>query len=103
MIGTGYPKGLTRDQMSVQARMMAIADVFEALTASDRPYKKAKKLSEAMKIMGYMKKDHHLDPELFNEFVRLDVYLTFAEKYMDPEHIDVIDKEALMAIQPKAL
>ena len=103
MIGTGYPKGLTRDQMSIQARMMAIADVFEALTASDRPYKKAKKLSEAMRIMGFMKKDHHLDPELFNEFVRLDVYLTFAEKYMDPEHIDAIDKDALMAIQPKAL
>ena len=79
MIGTGYPKGLTRDQMSIQARMMAIADVFEALTASDRPYKKAKKLSEAMRIMGFMKKDHHLDPELFNEFVRLDVYLTFAK------------------------
>ncbi len=103
MIGTGYPKGLTRDQMSIQARMMAIADVFEALTASDRPYKPAKKLSEAMRIMGFMKKDHHLDPELFNEFVRLDVYLTFAEKYMDPTNIDCIDKEALMAIQPKIL
>ena len=103
MIGTGYPKGLTRDQMSIQARMMAISDVFEALTASDRPYKKAKKLSEAMRIMGFMKKDHHLDPELFNEFVRLDVYQTFADKHMDPENIDVIDKDALIAIQPKPL
>lgn len=56
-----------------------------------------------MRIMGFMKKDHHLDPELFNEFVRLDVYLTFAEKYMDPTNIDSIDKEALMAIQPKPL
>ncbi len=103
MIGTGYPKGLTRAQMSIQARMMAIADVFEALTAADRPYKPAKKLSEAMTIMGYMKKDHHLDPDLFNEFVRNEVYLTFANKYMAPHLIDEIDKDALMAIQPKAL
>ena len=62
--------------------MMAIADVFEALTASDRPYKPAKTI-EAMRIMGFM--GHHLDPELFNEFVRLGVYLTFAEKYMDQQ------------------
>ena len=103
MIGTGYPKGLTKDQMSIQARMMAIADVFEALTASDRPYKKAKSLSEAMRIMGFMKKDHHFDPDLFNEFVRNEVYLTFAKKYMAPELIDEIDKEALMGIQPKEL
>ena len=103
MIGTGYPKGLTREQMSVQARMMAIADVFEALTASDRPYKPAKKLSEAMRIMGFMKKDHHLDPDLFNEFVRSEVYLKFAHKYMHPENIDEIDKDTLLAIQPKPL
>ena len=103
MIGTGYPKGLTKSEMSVQARMMAIADVFEALTASDRPYKKAKKLSEAMRIMGFMKKDHHLDPELFNEFVRNEVYLTFANKYMSPDLIDSIDKERLLAIEPKPL
>jgi response regulator RpfG family c-di-GMP phosphodiesterase len=103
MIGTGYPKGLTREQMSIQARMMAIVDVFEALTAADRPYKPAKKLSEAMRIMGFMKKDHHLDPELFNEFVRLEVYMTFANKHMSPEHIDEINKEALMGITPKPL
>jgi len=103
MIGTGYPKGLTKQQMSIQARMMAIADVFEALTASDRPYKPAKKLSEAMRIMGFMKKDHHLDPELFDEFVRSEVYLKFAHKYMYSENIDEIDKDALLAIQPKTL
>src|SRR5262249_32848199 len=57
MNGTGYPKRLKRDQMSPVARMMAIADVFEALTAADRPYKKAKPLSEAIRIMGFMKKD----------------------------------------------
>ena len=103
MIGTGYPKGLTRDQMSIQARMMAIADVFEALTASDRPYKKAKSLSEAMRIMGFMKKDNHLDPDLFDEFVRHEVYLTFANKYMDPDLIDEIDKLKLMSIVPKPI
>lgn len=103
MIGTGYPRGLTKDQMSIQARMMAIVDVFEALTASDRPYKEPKKLSESMKIMGFMKKDHHFDPDLLDEFVRSDVYLPFAQKYMAPEHIDTFDKEAFLAIQPKPL
>jgi hypothetical protein len=62
MDGTGYPKRLKGDDMSVVARMMAIADVFEALTAADRPYKKAKKLSEAVKIMSFMKRDQHIDP-----------------------------------------
>ena len=103
MIGTGYPKGLTRDQMSIQARMMAIADVFEALTASDRPYKRAKPLSEAMRIMGFMKRDNHLDPDLFDEFVRHEVYITFANKHMDPSLIDEIDKAGLIGIQPKPI
>src|SRR5262249_20179208 len=67
--GTGYPKGLTREQMSVPARMMAIADIFEALTAQDRPYKSGKRLSDTMKIMGMMKADNHIDPELFDLFV----------------------------------
>lgn len=91
MDGTGYPKGLTRDQMSVQARVMAIADIFEALTASDRPYKKAKTLSECLRIMGFMKKDAHIDPDLFDVFVDKKVYLTFAEKFLDPEQIDEVD------------
>src|SRR3546814_7820693 len=64
MDGTGYPRGLTREQMSIPARIMAIADVFEALTAADRPYKTAKKLSEALKIMSFMNQDNHLDPAL---------------------------------------
>ena len=91
MDGRGYPKGLTRDQMSVQARCMAIADVFEALTASDRPYKKGKKLSEALMILGKMKLDQHLDPDIFNVFVWGKVYEQYAKKFLKPEQIDFID------------
>lgn len=101
MDGTGYPRGLRGDQMSVQARIMAIADVFEALTATDRPYKKGKTLSEALKIMGFMKKDHHLDPELFDVFLREGVFQEYAQQYMGKEYIDEVDIEPLLAIQPK--
>lgn len=96
MDGSGYPKGLKRDQMSVQARIMAIADIFEALTASDRPYKKGKKLSECLKIMSYMKKDHHIDPDLFDIFVKDKVYLKYAEEFLDPEQIDEINEPEVM-------
>lgn len=91
MDGTGYPKRLKRDEMSIPARMMAIADIFEALTAGDRPYKKAKPLSEAIRIMGFMQQDHHIDPELFTLFLRSGVYLRYAERYMNPELIDEVD------------
>ncbi|MBC8211816.1 MAG: GAF domain-containing protein [Gammaproteobacteria bacterium] len=92
MDGTGYPKGLKKDQMSIQTRIMAIADIFEALTASDRPYKKGKKLSECLKIMGYMKKDNHIDPDLYDIFVAKKVYLQYAQEFLDPEQIDTIDE-----------
>ncbi|HEY1723596.1 MAG TPA: HD domain-containing phosphohydrolase [Magnetospirillaceae bacterium] len=91
MDGTGYPKGLTRQQMSLPARMMAIADIFEALTARDRPYKKAKKLSEAVKIMSFMKKDQHVDPELFDLFLTSGVYKEYADKFLTPDQIDDVD------------
>mgnify|MGYP000733772118 CR=1 FL=1 len=91
MDGTGYPKGLKKSQMSVPARMMAIADIFEALTAADRPYKPAKKLSECLKIMGFMKKDQHIDPDLFDVFVDKKVYLEYAYQYLDRSQIDEID------------
>ncbi|WP_111979072.1 HD domain-containing phosphohydrolase [Algibacillus agarilyticus] len=91
MDGTGYPKGLTREQMSVPARMMAIADIFEALTASDRPYKPAKKLSECLKILGFMRKDNHIDPDLFDIFVDNKIYLEFADKFLDSSQVDDID------------
>jgi HD-GYP domain-containing protein (c-di-GMP phosphodiesterase class II) len=96
MDGSGYPKGLTRDQMSVQARIMAIADIFEALTARDRPYKKGKKLSECLKIMSYMKMDHHIDPDLFDIFVKDKVYLKYAEEFLDPGQIDEISEQEVM-------
>ena len=91
MDGTGYPKRLTRDQMSPVARMMAIADIFEALTAVDRPYKKGKTLSEAIKIMSFMVKDQHIDPELFALFLRSGVYRDYAVRFMKPEQIDPVD------------
>jgi HD-GYP domain-containing protein (c-di-GMP phosphodiesterase class II)/HAMP domain-containing protein len=91
MIGTGYPRKLSGDQMSLTARMMAIADIFEALTASDRPYKKAKKLSEALEILFLMKKEHHIDPQLFELFLTSGVYLEYAEKYLDPQQIDEVN------------
>lgn len=102
MDGTGYPRGLYAVDMSIPARVMAIADVFEALTAQDRPYKKGKKLSEAMAIMGRMKKDNHLDPDLFDHFVTSKVYRQYAEKYLPPELIDEVDHAALLAISPKS-
>jgi hypothetical protein len=88
MDGKGYPKGLTREQMSVQARMMGIADIFEALTARDRPYKHGMKLSQAMGIMVNFKKNGHIDPDLFDVFVKEKVYLKYAQQFLDPQQID---------------
>lgn len=90
MDGSGYPKRRTGDQMSPVARMMAIADIFEALTAGDRPYKKGKMLSEALKIMVSMKENHHIDPELFDLFVQSGVYREYATRFMKPEQIDPV-------------
>ena len=94
--GKGYPKGLTGDQMSVQAKMMAIADIYEALTASDRPYKDGKKLSHAMRIMGFMKNDYHIDEELFEIFVKEGVYKQYAEKYLSESQLDEVDESAVL-------
>jgi HD-GYP domain-containing protein (c-di-GMP phosphodiesterase class II) len=91
LTGTGYPRGLTKDDLSVPSRIMAIADIFEALTASDRPYKKAKTLSESVNILYFFKKDRHIDPELFDLFLTSGVYLRYAERYLNPEQIDHID------------
>ncbi|HJT11266.1 MAG TPA: HD domain-containing phosphohydrolase [Dongiaceae bacterium] len=100
MNGTGYPKRLKRDQMSPVARMMAIADVFEALTAADRPYKKAKPLSEAIRIMGFMKKDNHLDPDLLDLFLTAGVWKQYAERFLDAAQIDEPDIDAVLRTQP---
>jgi HD-GYP domain-containing protein (c-di-GMP phosphodiesterase class II) len=100
MDGKGYPKGLTRDQMSVQARCMGIADIFEALTAKDRPYKKGKTLSESLEILGKMKLNNHVDPDLFDIFVRKKVYLRYAETFLDPEQIDAVDETRIPGYAP---
>jgi len=94
--GQGYPAGLRREQMSIQARIMAIADVFEALTAGDRPYKKAKTLSETLRIMSFMKKEGHIDPDLFDLFIREEIYDLYARRYMRPEQIDIVDPATLL-------
>ncbi len=91
MDGKGYPRGLTRDQMSVQARVMGIADIFEALTAKDRPYKKGKSLTESLTILGKFKLGGHIDPDLFDVFMREKVYLDYAKRFLAPEQIDDVD------------
>ena len=96
--GKGYPKGLTEDQMSVQAKMMAIADIYEALTAADRPYNKPKKLSHAMRIMGYMKNDYHIDEELFEIFVKEGVYKQYANKYLGKDQLDKVNESELLTV-----
>jgi len=89
--GKGYPNGLVREQMSVPARVMAIADVFEALSAADRPYKRAKTLSECLEIMGHMCVDGHIDPDLFDVFIDEEVYREYAERFLSAEQIDTVD------------
>ena len=96
MDGSGYPKRLTREQMSLPARMMAIADIFEALTAVDRPYKKGKTLSEALNIMVGMCKGAHIDPQLFALFIRAGIYRRYAERFMQAEQIDQVDEQMLL-------
>jgi hypothetical protein len=90
MDGKGYPRGLTREQMSVQARMMGVADIFEALTAADRPYKRGMQLSQALGIMEKMVHNGHIDPDLFQVFVRERVYQRYAEQFLDPAQIDAV-------------
>ncbi|MEZ5648045.1 MAG: HD domain-containing phosphohydrolase [Alphaproteobacteria bacterium] len=100
MDGTGYPKGLTRQQMSIPARVMAIADIFEALTARDRPYKKPKTLSESIRIMTNMKRNHHIDPDLFDLFLNSGIWREYAQQFLLPEQIDEPDIPAALAVKP---
>jgi HD-GYP domain-containing protein (c-di-GMP phosphodiesterase class II) len=100
MDGKGYPKGLTREQMSIQARVMGIADIFEALTAKDRPYKRGKTLSESLEILGRFTLDGHIDPDLFDVFVRRKVYQRYAEAFLDREQIDVVDESRIPGYRP---
>ncbi len=100
MDGKGYPKGLKREQMSVQARVMGIADIFEALTAKDRPYKKGKTLSESLEILGKFSLNGHIDPDLFDIFVRRKVYQRYAEKFLDKEQVDEVDESKIPGYAP---
>ena len=103
MDGKGYPKGLKRHEMSIPARVMAIADVFEALTAGDRPYKDAMKLSVAVDILGKMKLDHHIDPDLFDLFVEQKIYLRYAEQFLLPHQIDEVNVDHYLGPLPDAM
>lgn len=87
--GKGYPRGLAKDEITLQARILAIADIFEALTAADRPYKKAKTLKEVLHLMGIMKKNGHIDPDVYDIFITKKVYLNYAKKFLSPEQIDI--------------
>ena len=94
--GKGYPNGLKGDKMSVQARIMAIADIFEALTAKDRPYKVGKTLTESLNILGRLKIDGHIDPDIFDVFVRGKVYHDYATAVkLDPSQIDIVDESKI--------
>lgn len=95
MDGKGYPRGLTREQMSLQARMMGIADIFEALTAADRPYKSGMTLSQAIAIMCKMRDNGHIDPDLFEVFVRERVYLRYGEQFLEAGQVDAVDVTAM--------
>jgi HD-GYP domain-containing protein (c-di-GMP phosphodiesterase class II) len=90
LIGTGYPRKLTKKDLSIPSRIMAIADIFEALTASDRPYKRAKTLSESLKIMSLMVKDQHIDADLFALFLTSGIYKQYAQSYLKIEQIDEV-------------
>jgi HD-GYP domain-containing protein (c-di-GMP phosphodiesterase class II) len=98
LIGTGYPRSLTKEDMPIPSRIIAIADVFEALTASDRPYKEPKTLSQAIKILSFMVKDQHLDPDLFKLFLSSGIYKEYAKEYLHEHQIDDVDIEQYLSL-----
>ena len=98
--GTGYPRGLTKEQMSIPARLMAITDIFEALSAVDRPYKKAKPVSECLFILGTMVEKNHLDPDIFAVFIESGVYKNYISEYANPEQLDDVDLNNLPGYKP---
>jgi HD-GYP domain-containing protein (c-di-GMP phosphodiesterase class II) len=103
MDGKGYPRKLGADQLNVTDRVMALVDVFEALTAADRPYKAPKTLSESLRIMAFMCKDQHLDTELFRYFLHSGVWRSYAEKCLKPSQQDAVNVEAIEALLPATL
>ena len=99
MDGTGYPMGLTREQIPLQGRIIAIADIFESLTAKDRPYKKGLTLIEALRMLSSMKDNGHIDPDLFDIFIDEKVYLPYAERYLSRAESD----ENVLCEMPKVV
>jgi hypothetical protein len=103
MDGKGYPRKLRAEQLTVADRVMALADIFEALTAADRPYKSPKTLTESLRIMAFMCKDKHLDPELFRYFLHSGLWRNFADRFMQASQIDVVDVAAIEKLLPTAV
>lgn len=101
LTGQGYPRGLVAEQLTIPARIVAIADIFEALSACDRPYKSPKKLSETLAILHDMKCKGHIDADLFDLFLRSGVYLRFAVQFLLPEQCDAVDILPLLGRLPK--
>jgi len=97
--GTGYPRSLDEEQLSIPARIMVIADIFEALTSADRPYKRSKTLSQALEIMVGMVQSRKIDAELFSLFIERKIYLEYARTHLQPHQIDLekIDEAAILA------
>jgi HD-GYP domain-containing protein (c-di-GMP phosphodiesterase class II) len=89
MDGSGYPHGVPGKELSLRARILAIADVFEALTSPDRPYKSPMRLSEAMTVLGQMRDEQQIDPDLYDVFVRERVFERFARGHLDKTQIDI--------------
>jgi hypothetical protein len=100
MDGKGYPNGLKRDEMSVQARILGVADIFEALSAHDRPYKKGKTLTQSLFILGKMKEDNHIDPDIFDLFIREKIYQKYADKFLRDDQIDEVDESKIPGYNP---
>ena len=93
--GKGYPNGYKAENLPLQSRILAVADIFEALTAADRPYKPAKTLSESLTIMGFMVKDGHLDKDLVDFFLDSGLYKEYAERFMKKDYIDDVDIDSI--------
>ena len=91
LAGTGYPRRLGPEALSVPARIMAIADIFEALTSTDRPYKSPKKFSQALQILHGLKNNGHIDADLFDLFLTAGVHIQYAQKYLSPAQVDTVD------------
>jgi HD-GYP domain-containing protein (c-di-GMP phosphodiesterase class II) len=96
--GKGHPFGFTAEQLPLQSRILAVADIYEALTSADRPYKKAKSLGESLKIMAFFVKDGELDGDLLDYFIDSGLYLEFAHQYMKPEQVEEVNVAAIKKI-----